>query len=131
MLAVRTVLSALSLTSRAPHVQLQASTTSTCESLLRGLFDGAVDADAVAAACSADVEWDDMGAASAVTGQPAVRELISAKFPPGSKLVLDRVSDGVSSGGFVWHRYLYAGHRTIALLLRYPRATLPLCAGLT
>jgi hypothetical protein len=30
--------------------------------------------------------------------------LIAAKFPEGSKLAIDRCSDGQKSGGFVWHR---------------------------
>ena len=108
VVAVRTLISALSLVSRfarAPQLQLQATAApQSCESLLRGLFSGPVNADAVADACAVDVEWDDMSAPSSVRGPSAVRALMASKYPPGSKLVLDGVSDGVSSGGFVWHR---------------------------
>ena len=30
--------------------------------------------------------------------------MLAAKFPSGSRLVIDRLSDGKSSGGFTWHR---------------------------
>jgi len=33
-----------------------------------------------------------------------VAAMLAAKFPPGSKLVIDRLSDGKASGGFTWHR---------------------------
>ena len=34
----------------------------------------------------------------------AVRELIAEKYTAQTRLIIDRVSDGVRSGGFVWHR---------------------------
>eukprot|EP00316_Scyphosphaera_apsteinii_P004413 CAMPEP_0119304842 /NCGR_PEP_ID=MMETSP1333-20130426/5969_1 /TAXON_ID=418940 /ORGANISM="Scyphosphaera apsteinii, Strain RCC1455" /LENGTH=490 /DNA_ID=CAMNT_0007307791 /DNA_START=102 /DNA_END=1574 /DNA_ORIENTATION=- len=79
-----------------------------CETLLRGLFDGAVDADAVAAACSSDVEWDDLTASKPLVGREAVRDLINAKFPYSSLLAVERISDGKRSGGFTWHREVRA-----------------------
>ena len=88
---------------RAPPVALTATATS-CEALLRATFEGVVDADAVADACAPTIEWDDMSAGGTVTGPAAVRELIAAKYPAGSVLVLDKVSDGQNSGGFVFHR---------------------------
>ena len=71
---------------------------------MRATFEGVVDADAVADACAPTIEWDDMSAGGTVTGPAAVRELIAAKYPAGSVLVLDKVSDGQNSGGFVFHR---------------------------
>ena len=85
-------------------VCMTANVASGCESLLRTLFEGTVDADTVAAACSANVEWKDMSAKEAAVGPAAVLDLIAAKFPEGSKLAIDRCSDGQKSGGFVWHR---------------------------
>ena len=81
-----------------------AAPTTGCDSLLRGLFDGVVCPDAVAAACSASVEWDDLSARVPAVGRDAVRELLVSKFPRGSKLVIDRLADGQRSGGFTWHR---------------------------
>ena len=99
------VLSALSLSSRTPPIQLAAAPpTASCEALLVSLFDGAVDAAAVAEACAEQVEWNDMGAANPVKGRAAVRDLLQEKFPSGSNLVLERVADGIKSGGFAWHR---------------------------
>ena len=45
-----------------------------------------------------------MSAGGPVSGPAAVRSLIAAKYPRGTRLVLDRVSDGRTSGGFVFHR---------------------------
>uniref|UniRef100_A0A7S0J5P6 SnoaL-like domain-containing protein n=1 Tax=Calcidiscus leptoporus TaxID=127549 RepID=A0A7S0J5P6_9EUKA len=59
---------------------------------------------AVAAACAPDVQWQDMDREQAVRGPEAVRELLVAKFPPGSRLAVERLSDGAKSGGFTWHR---------------------------
>jgi len=81
-----------------------AAPTTGCDSVLRGLFDGVVSPDAVAAACSASVEWDDLSARVPAVGRDAVRELLVSKFPRGSKLVIDRLADGQRSGGFTWHR---------------------------
>jgi len=89
---------------RAPPVSLSAAAATSCEALLRSTFEGIVDADAVASACASDVEWDDMSAGGPVSGPAAVRSLIAAKYPRGTRLVLDRVSDGRTSGGFVFHR---------------------------
>jgi len=63
-----------------------------------------VDANAVAAACSATVVWEDMNAAEPANGREAVRSLLASKFPAGARLSLERLSDGASSGGFTWHR---------------------------
>ena len=89
---------------RAPPPSMSAETATDCSALLRSLFDGAVDADAVASRCSASVEWDDLAAAAPAIGPDAVRELMAAKYPPGSLIVIDRCSDGRRSGGFTWHR---------------------------
>ena len=75
-----------------------------CDVLLRELFDGRVDAAAVAAACSETVEWNDMDLKESIRGRAAVRTLLEDKFPAGSKLVVERMSDGAESGGFTWHR---------------------------
>merc|ERR1719201_3006431 len=80
------------------------ATSTTCEALLKSLFDGAVDPDAVANACSPDVTWDDHSEGEPRVGRAAVRELIASKFPTDSLLVIDRLSDGARSGGFTWHR---------------------------
>ena len=81
------------------------TTSSSCSALLPSLFGGAsIDADAIAAACSANIVWEDMNLADPLAGPSAVREHLAGKFPDGSKLVLDRVSDGAASGGFTWHR---------------------------
>ena len=103
---IHAVLSTLSLSSRTPPPALLSTVAAPtgCEALLKSLFAGPVDAGAVAAACSEKVEWDDMGLSAPAVGRDAVRELIAAKFPGGSSLVLDRVSDGQRSGGAVWHR---------------------------
>jgi hypothetical protein len=81
-----------------------AAPTTGSDSLLRSLFDGVVSPDAVAAACSASVEWDDLSARAPAVGRDAVRALLVSKFPRGSKLVIDRLVDGQRSGGFTWHR---------------------------
>jgi len=38
-----------------------------------------------------------------------VESLLTSKFPEGSKLVIDRISDGARSGGFTWHREAVGG----------------------
>ena len=87
-----------------PIVASNPAVASSCQNLLRSLFDGSVDAEAVASACAANIEWDDMTAKAPVTGPALVKELIADKFPDGSRLVIERISDGVQSGGFTWHR---------------------------
>ena len=81
-----------------------ATSTSSCVSLLPELFDGVVDPDKVVAACSEAIEWDDVSAKAPAVDRSAVRELLAEKFPPGSKLKIDRIADGVSSSGFTWTR---------------------------
>jgi len=71
---------------------------------LRGLFDGEIDPDVVAAGCSEDVVWNDMSRSGTVKGRDAVRDLLAAKFPKGSGLKIERISDGHFSGGFTWSR---------------------------
>ena len=95
VLAVRTPLP--------PRMAAPAAATG-CEPLLRQLFDGVIDPASVVEACSPSVEWDDMAAGAPAVGREAVREMLSAKFPASSKLVIDRLSDGQRSGGFTWHR---------------------------
>ena len=85
-----------------PHMAVAASPS--CSDLVQELFSGVVDPAAVASACSATVEWDDLTAPAPITGPEAVRAHLEAKFPKGSVLVLDRISDGQRSGGFTWHR---------------------------
>lgn len=85
----------------APSGQVSSGQVST---LCRSLFNGAVDPEAVAAACSDQVVWDDMAAPAEATGRAAVRELLAAKYPAGSAIVLERVSDGAQSGGLTFHR---------------------------
>lgn len=104
MLAVACT-AALAMTARAPPARLSATTTASCETILRELFgNGAVDAEAVAAACAPDVVWEDMSAPEETEGRAAVSELIASKFPPGALLSVERISDGAASGGFTWHR---------------------------
>jgi len=71
---------------------------------LRPLFDGELDFDAIAAACSDEVIWEDMSKGAPVIGPDAVRNFLQSKFPGGTALKIDRISDGVTSGGFTWHR---------------------------
>lgn len=79
-----------------------------CNVLLRELFgDGtpaAVDASAVASACSDTVEWVDMGLEQPLRGRAAVAAHLRELYPAGSLLAVERLSDGTSSGGFTWHR---------------------------
>ena len=92
----------------ARHARIVLAATDTAvsaEQLVRDLFgSGTVDPSAVAAACAPSVVWDDMGAKEPCEGPAAVQAMLEAKFPAGSILVLDKVSDGVASGGFIWHR---------------------------
>ena len=37
-------------------------------------------------------------------GKENVLKLLTEKFPEGSGLTIERISDGVSSGGCTWHR---------------------------
>ena len=71
---------------------VEASSSTSSERLLLELFDGAVDPDKVAAACSEAIEWDDVTATAPAIGRSAVRELLAAKFPPGSQLKVTFVS---------------------------------------
>ena len=78
-----------------------------CDSLMRSLFiepKGVVSPAAVAAECSAAVEWNDMDLGEPVRGPAAVQALLESKFPEGSLLKVERLSDGAASGGFTWHR---------------------------
>ena len=106
MSAPAAVWTALSLAAHPRHAApIAATTATTCESLLSSLFGGdSVDAALVANACSDAVEWDDLAVSNPLMGRDAVRDHIASKFPRGSKLVIERLSDGVSSGGFTWHR---------------------------
>ena len=70
-----------------------------CEALLMSLFgSGTVDAASIAAQCSKEVEWVDMGASTPARGPAAVAALLEAKFPPGSGMAIERISDGARSG---------------------------------
>ena len=75
-----------------------------CDKLLPTLFSETVDPAAVAAACSSSVEWVDMDLKDPIRGPEAVEAHLAAKFPAGSKLMIERLSDGGRSGGFSWHR---------------------------
>lgn len=77
-----------------------------CNSLLTSLFvdAAAVDPAAVSSACSPTVEWVDMNLDAPIRGQAAVEEHLASLYPTGSRLVVEKMSDGVSSGGFTWHR---------------------------
>jgi len=77
-----------------------------CTSVLAELFGGVtIDAAQVAGACSSSVKWIDMGLDEAVSGPAAVENLLKERYPEGSRLVMERVSDGLgSSGGFSWRR---------------------------
>ena len=86
---------------------LIAAPTVRCDSLMRSLFiepKGVVSPAAVAAECSATVEWNDMDLDEPVRGPAAVQALLESKFPEGSLLKVERLSDGAASGGFTWHR---------------------------
>ena len=59
-----------------------------CESLILRLFEsGVVDPEAVAAACTESVVWEDMSASLPYEGQAAVRRMLAAKWPPTARLV--------------------------------------------
>lgn len=73
-------------------------------SVLRGLFDGPIDPETIASACSEDVIWEDMSKQTAAVGRDEVRDLLASKFPEGTSLAIDRISDGGLSGGFTWYR---------------------------
>ena len=83
-----------------------ATATTRCDDLLRTLFvePTALSAAAVAAACAANVVWNDMDLAEPVRGPAAVESLLRDKFPAGSRLGVERLADGATSGGFTWHR---------------------------
>jgi hypothetical protein len=93
-----------------PPVLLTASVGApAADTLLRQLFADAgeattVDASAVAAACAADVEWVDMGLPQPLRGRDAVQAHLASLHPAGSKLFIERLSDGARSGGMCWHR---------------------------
>ena len=90
-----------------PFTTLLPSRTLTCSTLLRRLFvepETSFSPAAVAAACSEDVEWVDMDLTEPVRGREAVERHLRAKWPLGSLLKVERLSDGASSGGFTWHR---------------------------
>eukprot|EP00966_Prymnesium_polylepis_P223914 5180538-Prymnesium_polylepis.2 len=77
----------------------------TAASVLTELFgDCTVDPGSVAAACSPDVIWEDMCESSPFVGPEAVLVGLAKKWPEGSELRIERISDGTSSGGFTWHR---------------------------
>ena len=63
------------------------------------LFDGGVDADSVAKRCAPSVKWVDLDASTPAEGPEAVAKLMSAKYPLGATMVVDRVADGVRSSG--------------------------------
>ena len=95
------------LTTRVAPLMSAAPTVSVkrCDMLITELFgDGKVDPAAVAAACSESVEWVDMGLKEPLLGAAAVEAHLAELYPSGSKLVVERVSDGAHSGGFSWHR---------------------------
>ena len=112
-----TLVSALSLAARPlpPTMMASSSTTVTCDILLKAIFSGVIDADAVAGACSTDVEWDDLSLKEPVTGRAAVKQLIANKFPEESRLVIERLSDGKRSGGFTWHREAVGAEGSVGL----------------
>jgi len=90
-----------------PFTTLLPSRTLTCSTLLRRLFvepETSFSPAAVAAACSEDVEWVDMDLTEPIRGREAVERHLRAKWPLGSLLKVERLSDGASSGGFTWHR---------------------------
>ncbi len=87
-----------------PSMAAEATVAPACDFLLRGLFTGVIDPDAVAGACSADVVWDDLTLKEPIEGRAAVRRVIADKFPKDARLVIERLSDGQQSGGFTWHR---------------------------
>lgn len=81
------------------------ATTPSCETTLRRLFGGpSISADEIVKSCSHKIVWDDISASSPIKGPTAVKEMLESKFPPSSRLTVERLSDGVSSGGFTWHR---------------------------
>ena len=106
---LNTLLLASSISPRLPSTTMLATTsTSDCAALLASLFgDGKaarVDAAKIAAACSPDVEWVDMGLPAPLRGPAAVEAHLTQSLPPGSLLAIDKLSDGKLSGGFTWHR---------------------------
>lgn len=77
---------------------------SDCSSLLLSLFGSeTVNPAKVAAACSETIEWFDM-TSGVVRGRAEVLKLLEGKFPDGSGLQIERLSDGSQSSGFTWHR---------------------------
>ena len=81
-----------------------ALTATRCDALLKSLFSNTVDANAVAAACSPTVTWNDMSLKEPLLGPSAVAEHLESLHPPGSKLVIERCADGEQKSGFCWHR---------------------------
>ena len=81
-----------------------ALTATRCDALLKSLFSNTVDANAVAAACSPTVTWNDMSLKEPLVGPSAVAEHLESLHPPGSKLVIERCADGEQKSGFCWHR---------------------------
>ena len=76
-----------------------------CDGLLRSLFgDGTVDPAKVASSCSETVEWVDMGLPEPLRGPANVEAHLAQRYPPGTRLVMERVADGSKSSGFAWHR---------------------------
>lgn len=77
-----------------------------CDALLRSLFveSPTVSPAKLAAACSEDVAWYDMNMKAPVCGPAAVEALLVEKFPPGSRLCVEKLADGRMSSGFTWHR---------------------------
>ena len=97
--------STLLLASASAHALIAAPAVR-CDALLRSLFvePATVQPATIAAACSPSVEWLDMDRSEPVRGPAAVQALLEDKFPEGSRLAVERLADGATSGGFAWHR---------------------------
>jgi hypothetical protein len=76
-----------------------------CDALLKATFGGDMfDPADVAAVCAPTVVWEDMSASKPFSGPEEVSAALASKFPAGSRLIIERLADGMRSSGFTWHR---------------------------
>ena len=94
--------------SRSPEQKASQKASNLAKALFEPLYESFDAANALAEACSEDVVWEDLTEARSAHAQGKEGVLLKlAKrvkaAPAGTRLVLDDVADGVSSGGFLWH----------------------------
>jgi|MDSY01.1.fsa_nt_gb hypothetical protein len=82
------------------------------DAVVKELFGGGgVDPAAVAAACSANVEYFDLNLGAPLVGRDAVQAHLEKRFPAGTRFKVERVADGKESSGFTW---MYQGDAAAA-----------------